>query len=132
MLWASRAISSKRTLLKAVVSSAENRAKGFVRAMTEEPGAKSRLLTVESSLGGVAAGLRQAYEQELFDRIFTYSDLVAMEAAWALEEMGVDPGRGRNDFPRTVPSGMVRSFLGRQCRPKTLKSRCLSSLEIKT
>ncbi len=73
-------------------SSAENRAKGFARAMTEVPGAKSRLLTVESPLGGVPAVLRQAYEQEKVDGIFAYSDLFAMKAIWVLEEMGVAPG----------------------------------------
>jgi len=73
-------------------SSAENRAKGFARAMTEVPGAKSRMLTVESPLGGVPAALRKAYEQEEFDGIFAYSDLFAMKAVWVLEEMGVEPG----------------------------------------
>lgn len=73
-------------------SSAENRAKGFARAMTEVPGAKSRMLTVESPLGGVPSALRNAYEQEPFDGIFAYSDLFAMKAVWVLEEMGVEPG----------------------------------------
>ncbi|MBQ3556729.1 MAG: LacI family DNA-binding transcriptional regulator [Oscillospiraceae bacterium] len=72
-------------------SSAENRAKGFARAMTEVPGAKSRMLTVESPLGGVPSALRSAYEQEPFDGIFAYSDLFAMKAVWVLDEMGVEP-----------------------------------------
>lgn len=72
-------------------SSAENRAKGFARAMTEVPGAKSRMLTVESPLGGVPSALRNAYEQEPFDGIFAYSDLFAMKAVWVLDEMGVEP-----------------------------------------
>lgn len=73
-------------------SSAENRAKGFARAMTEVPGAKSRMLTVESPLGGVPSALRSAYEQEPFDGIFAYSDLFAMKAVWVLDEMGLEPG----------------------------------------
>ncbi|MBQ3135814.1 MAG: LacI family DNA-binding transcriptional regulator [Oscillospiraceae bacterium] len=76
-------------------SSAENRAKGFARAMTEVPGAKSRMLTVESPLGGVPSALRQAYEQETIDGIFAYSDLFAMKAIWTLDEMGVEPGTVR-------------------------------------
>jgi len=97
-------------------SSAENRAKGFARAMTEVPGAKSRMLTVESPLGGVPAALRKAYEQEEFDGIFAYSDLFAMKAVWVLEEMGVEPGSvkivGFDDIQSRLSLSMPLTTLG--------------------
>lgn len=97
-------------------SSAENRAKGFVRAMTEVPGAKSRMLTVESPLGGVPAALRLAYEQEQFDGIFAYSDLFAMKAIWVLEEMGVEPGTvkivGFDDIQSRLSLSMPLTTIG--------------------
>ena len=73
-------------------TSAEHRAKGFAKAMTEVSGAKSRLLTADSPLGGVKDILKAAYQEAPFDGIFAYSDLFAMEAACVLEEMGVPSG----------------------------------------
>jgi len=73
-------------------TSAEHRAKGFAKAMTEASGAKSRLLTAESPLGGVKDILKSAYQEAPFDGIFAYSDLFAMEAASVLEEMGLPNG----------------------------------------
>ena len=73
-------------------TSAENRAKGFLRAMAEVPEAKSQLLTVNSPLGGAAECLTAAYREDPFDGIFAYSDLFAMEAASVLEEMGLPNG----------------------------------------
>ena len=97
-------------------SSAENRAKGFARAMTEVPGAKSRMLTVESPLGGVPAALRLAYDQEQFDGIFAYSDLFAMKAIWVLDEMGVEPGTvkivGFDDIQSRLSLSMPLTTIG--------------------
>lgn len=70
-------------------TSAEHRAKGFAKAITEVSGAKCRLLTAESPLGGVKDILKSAYQELPFDGIFAYSDLFAMEAACVLEEMGI-------------------------------------------
>ena len=97
-------------------SSAENRARGFARAMTEMPGAKSRMLTVESPLGGVPTALRKAYEQDSFDGIFAYSDLFAMKAIWVLEEMGVEPGAvkivGFDDIQSRLSLSMPLTTIG--------------------
>lgn len=73
-------------------TSAEHRAKGFAKAMTETSGAKCRLLTAESPLGGVKDILKNAWRESPFDGIFAYSDLFAMEAASVLEEMGIPGG----------------------------------------
>lgn len=73
-------------------TSAEHRAKGFAKAITEVSGAKGRLITVESPLGGVRECLQTAYAESPFDGIFAYSDLFAMEAASVLEEMGLPNG----------------------------------------
>lgn len=73
-------------------TSAEHRAEGFAKAMTEVPGAKCRLLMAESPLGGVKDILKSAYQEAPFDGIFAYSDLFAMEAASVLEEMGLPNG----------------------------------------
>lgn len=73
-------------------TSAEHRAKGFAKAITAVSGAKSRLLTAESPLGGVKDILKSAYQESPFDGIFAYSDLIAMEAACVLEEMGLPHG----------------------------------------
>ena len=70
-------------------TSAENRAKGFAKAMTEVSGANSRLVTVESPLGGLTDILKNAYGEAPFDGIFAYSDLFAMEAACVLDELGI-------------------------------------------
>ena len=72
-------------------SSAQNRAAGFARAMAEAPAVRSRTITLSSPLGGVRDVLEMEYKKEPFDAIFAYSDLLAMEAACVLEQMGVSP-----------------------------------------
>ena len=74
-------------------SSARDRAAGFARAMAEAPGVRSRTITLDSPLGGVAQVLSSEYQKEPFDAIFAYSDLLAMEAASTLEQLGICPGK---------------------------------------
>lgn len=71
-------------------SSAVDRALGFNRAM-EESNVSSKIITLDSPLGGISQILTQEYTQFHFDAIFAYSDLLAMEAVACLQQMGVAP-----------------------------------------
>ena len=71
-------------------SSARDRAAGFARAMAEAPGVRSRTVTLKSPLGGTENILAEEYAREPFDAVFAYSDLLALEAACKLEQIGVD------------------------------------------
>ncbi len=73
-------------------SSARNRAKGFIRAIEEAGSVKSRFLTIDSPIGGMAEALKQAYTEDPFDGLFTFSDLLALEAACVLQDLGIQPG----------------------------------------
>ncbi len=71
-------------------SSALDRAKGFCRAM-EETGIANKVVTLDSPLGGISQILEQEYALFQFDAIFVYSDLLAREAVYCLQQMGIDP-----------------------------------------
>ncbi len=71
------------------VSSARDREKGFLRAMEQAPDVRHRIVTLESALGGVEAVLSGEYRREKFDAVFAYSDLLGMEVASVLEDLGI-------------------------------------------
>lgn len=71
-------------------SSALDREQGFRRAM-EESDIESKVVTLDSPLGGISNILQQEHVQFHFDAIFAYSDLLAMEAVSCLQQMGIDP-----------------------------------------
>lgn len=73
-------------------TSARDRAQGFIDAIDQHSGIKSRIIELISPLGGCMDVLRQEYVKEPFDAIFAFSDLLAMEAMCALEQMGIFSG----------------------------------------
>lgn len=74
-------------------TSAQDRARGFTKAMEQTPDVKGRIVTLKSPLGGCGDILRQEYNKEPFDAVFAFSDLLAMEAICALEQMGIPFGQ---------------------------------------
>ena len=74
-------------------TSAQDRANGFIRAVAQTPEAKNRIVPLKSPLGGCSDILRQEYEKEPFDAIFAFSDLLAMEAVCALDQMAIPFGQ---------------------------------------
>ncbi len=71
-------------------SCSAGRARGFQKAM-EEADVASKIVTLDSPLGGVSKVLRQEAAQFRFDAIFAFSDLLALEAISCLQQMGIDP-----------------------------------------
>ncbi len=71
-------------------SSAQDRARGFCRAV-EESGITGKVVTLDSPIGGVSKMLEDEYSNFQFDAIFAYSDLLAMETVSCLQKMGIDP-----------------------------------------
>lgn len=74
-------------------TSAQDRAHGFTRAVAQTPNVKGRIITLKSPLGGCSDILRREYDEEPFDAIFAFSDLLAMEAVCALDQMGIPFGQ---------------------------------------
>lgn len=74
-------------------TSAQDRANGFSRAMSQIEGIRHRTVSLRSPLGGCRDILSQEYSKEPFDGIFAFSDLLAMEAVCALDQLGIPFGQ---------------------------------------